>query len=217
VTDRGIRVVIPMKPLSLCKVRLTAVLDPRQRASLVLWMLERVATAALSATSIAEVVILGGDEPVQDLSRSLEARWQPDPEGDLNAALEGALRETCEAGWTGLLFLAGDLPLIDAVAIERLVESFGSTDIVLATGARGGTNAILCRCGVAFDFQLGADSFQRHLDQAARLGITPRRYESPRTFMDIDTPDDLERLLRDDPDMSQQIARLERFLPRLAM
>jgi 2-phospho-L-lactate guanylyltransferase len=216
-TGLGLRAVIPMKPVARCKLRLASALEPRQRACLVLWMLEHVATAALRAMSIADVVVLGGDEPVQALCRSVGVRWLPDPIMDLNAALGDFYRQTCDATWTGLIFLAGDLPMVDAAAIDAIVAGPDQADLVLATGARGGTNAILCRCGVAFHFELGTDSFQRHLAQAGVLGITVRQYESAATFMDLDTPEDLEQLLKEIPDLLQQAGRLEHFLPRVAM
>lgn len=112
-----------MKPLGACKRRLAEVLDERRRAALSLWMLTRVARAALACAQVGEVAVVGGDPVVARLCRALGAAWRPDPRGELNGALEGERAAAEAGGWGATLYLAADLPLLEAEDVAALAEA----------------------------------------------------------------------------------------------
>lgn len=205
-SGRRVRAVIPMKPLARSKLRLAPALEPRRRASLSLWMLERVALAVSGSRRVAELAIVGGDEPVQALCRRLGLSWHADGAADLNAALNAFYSACGRLGWDALLFLAGDLPQVCSGDVDALVTALEGADLVLAPGARGGTNAAALRCGLAFEFQLGGESLRRHEAQAAQLGLVRRSLALERIEADVDTPEDLDRLQRLQPDVWQRAA-----------
>jgi 2-phospho-L-lactate guanylyltransferase len=72
---------------------------------------------------------------------------------------------------------------------------------VLAPDRHGtGTNALLLRCdpaadGPAFRFHFGPDSYARHVDEAHRLGLDVVTAITAGTALDLDTPEDLDRVL----------------------
>ena len=202
-----------MKPLAASKRRLASALEPRARALLSLWLLERVVLAARSANAVGEVAVLGGDRTVTALCAEADVCWKPDPMGDLNRALDFALLDSRSSGWISMLFLAGDLPALTSDDVDSLAGALEGTDLVLAPGARGGTNAIHVRTAANFSFALGGESFRRHRDQAGRANLTWRSYESPSIEADLDTPADLADLERTIPDLWRLVTRLERFLP----
>ena len=90
VTDaQNIIAIIPMKPLSQGKSRLSQDLTAEQRADLVLGMLRRV-ILAINGANVDTVWVVGGDERVQELARSLGAMWLEELGTDLNDTLKRA-------------------------------------------------------------------------------------------------------------------------------
>jgi len=181
-------IVVPMKALAASKQRLAGVVSPERRAALSLWMMERVVQVACS---ISDVLVIGGDERVAQRALALGARWEADPWGDLNAVLQEALEVRPE----GMLFIAGDLPLVTAADVRALIDG---DCVMLARGRRDGTNAVFAPPGEPFRFSMGEGSYPRH---AASLRGAWRPYVSPSLEADVDLPEDL--------------AELERVLPEL--
>jgi 2-phospho-L-lactate guanylyltransferase (CobY/MobA/RfbA family) len=50
--------------------------------------------------------------------------------------------------------------------------------------------------GRSFTFHYGQDSYAHHVDEAHRLGLDVATSFSAGTALDLDTPDDLQRVLR---------------------
>ena len=203
--DARVHAVIPMKRLDLCKLRLAPILDAPRRALLTLWMLDRVADAVRGAPGLAALTILGGDDPVRRLAERKGLDWHPDTAGDLNRTLDSYYAASGEKDG-GMLFLAGDLPALRAEDVNGLLHVFDGADLVLAPGARGGTNAILVRSACRFAFHLGPHSLRRHREHAESLGLRCRTYDSPALHADIDLPSDLDWLEREQPDLWEQIS-----------
>ncbi|HTE84838.1 MAG TPA: 2-phospho-L-lactate guanylyltransferase [Dehalococcoidia bacterium] len=197
----GVTAVIPMKPLELCKLRLAPILDASRRALLTLWMLDRVVEAVLGTHDLAGAAILGGDVPIRRLAERRGLSWQADASRGLNRALDLYYETSIANGSAGMLFLAGDLPALQADDVSRMLDALDGVDLVLAPGARGGTNAIVVRRDRPFAFHLGAHSFRRHREQAEARGLKWREFESPAIHADIDLPSDLDWLEREQPDL----------------
>lgn len=197
----GVHAVIPMKALARCKTRLSPVMESAQRELFTLWMLDRVAEAATAVPELTGAVVLGGDARIQDIAERRGLCWRPDTSEDLNQALNRLYAENEHQHWDSLLYLAGDLPRLQSADIRGVVEASSGVDLVLAPAARGGTNMVLARCDRGFTFRLGAQSYRRHVEQAALLGIDWRQYSSPATHADVDTPADLDRLQREEPEL----------------
>jgi 2-phospho-L-lactate guanylyltransferase len=199
-------VAVPMKPLAACKQRLAAVLAPEQRSQLSLWMLERVLLALGSVRPVAQIVVLGGDLPIQDVCKNAGAAWEPDDHGNLNAAVNGFYRKAGDKGYGHMLYLASDLPTVETPVVEALIEEAGAVDLVLTPGARDGTNAVLLRCGLPFEFQLGEQSYLRHRQQGQALGLRWKDFRAEALFADVDLPSDLAWLEREHPELWKSVA-----------
>ncbi len=178
-------------------------LAPTERAALALWLLRRVVLAARAAPGVDKVVVLGGDGAVRAAACELEVAWEADEIGELNAALDAALAGAVRDGCRALLFLPGDLPWLQPAEVGRLTAGAlglgGLPPLRLAPGVRGGTNALLVPCGAPFRFELGPDSFARHLAQARRLGLAAEIVRAPGLAQDIDLPADLALLVEHGP------------------
>ena len=194
-TAARIAVIVPMKPLSSAKSRLSPALSADERGILSLSMLRRV---LLAATPSAERIwIVGGDDLVREMAASLGAAWTADQGAELNAALEVAFARAVREKLCAM-YLPADLPLVDAEDVRGMIDaSRGGRALTLAPASRdGGTNGIIVPLGSRFRPALGQGSFERHRTQAGRDGIEAVVFTSDGLGLDLDVPADLEALER---------------------
>lgn len=184
--------IVPMKPLAEGKSRLARALSAEERANISLGMLFRVLSAVRGA-SIEESWVVGGDERVGEMARSLGGTWVEELGVDLNDTLGKAIERAFERGRSAL-YIAGDLPFVKASDIHSFIQaSRGVGNVTLAPARRdGGTNAMLIPRGVLFQPELGRLSFSKHLAQAGRLETSVAIAYSPGLGLDLDLVDDLE-------------------------
>ena len=189
-TPRSIVAVIPMKPLSLSKTRLSEVLSQRERADLSLTMFGKVVEAAHEA--LGAVWVVGGDKAVRRSTERIGAEWYEDPGKNLNDSLRFALDKACGRGMSAI-YLPADLPFVTPADIRKIVQASAGGDTLTLSPAQqdGGTNAMLIPACLAFPTLLGRNSFERHERQAASLGIAYTVCLSDGLALDLDTPDDL--------------------------
>ena len=182
--------VVPMKPLSQSKTRLSGVLSQQERADLSLAMFSMVVAAAHEA--LGSVWVVGGDEVVRRTAEDLGARWLEDPGYDLNDSLSFALERACTDGKSAI-YLPADLPFVTSADIAKIAQASGDGETLTLSPAQqdGGTNAMLIPKCLSFPPLLGKDSFERHKRQAASLGIPYTVCLSDGLALDLDTPDDL--------------------------
>ena len=198
--------IVPMKPLSQGKSRLAQSLSAEQRADLSLGMLGRV-LAAISAASISQFWVVGGDERVRHLARRRNGKWLEEIGSDLNDTLGKAFQQAFDAGKSAM-YVAGDLPFIKASDLHNVLQaSRRQGNVTLAPARRdGGTNSILVPLGVPFRPQLGQSSFVKHLSQAGRLETSVAIAYSPGLGFDLDVVDDLETFQHMEPGLVERLA-----------
>jgi 2-phospho-L-lactate guanylyltransferase len=123
------------------------------------------------------------------------ARFLPEPEGaDLDSAVVSGVNQLGALGYQRVAVVAADLPL--ARDITWLAETDGIIVVPDRTGK--GTNAVSVPADIGFRFSYGPGSFERHCDEARRLGYEPTVVLDPDGLsMDIDEPGDLERINND--------------------
>lgn len=188
---------VPIKRRSAAKQRLAARLSPELRLALTRTMLASVVDALRNSRGVDHIAFASVErDTIPD-----EFPVLPDTGGGLNAVLEDARRTLIARGADELLVLHADLPLVSAADIDAVVESGRRGGFALGTDCAGrGTNALFLKSGAAFRFQFGADSRARHLEEAMRSGCRPAEVSSPGLSLDVDEPQDLDRLLAaDDP------------------
>lgn len=187
--------IIPVKKLSEAKSSLKPMLTPEQRRELTFCMLEDILNAVNHALPIKGTIVVSPDKQVLDFARSKGATPLTEPGAGLNEALNLAINRAKELGARSVLILPSDLPLLRPVHIEKIVGmSSGERDMVIAPSKRKGTNALLLKPPDLIDLRFGGESFQPHLEEARRAGITPHIYRSERVGTDIDEVSDLIKL-----------------------
>lgn len=187
--------IVPIRSLTGGKTRLASVLSPVEREALIKSMLRQVVDAAIGSGAVSRLSVISTDPSALAFAQTLDSRvatlLQDAGAPGLVPALNQARAAELAGGASALLMLFGDLPLLEAIDIRKLVQN--SAPVVIAPDQRGaGTNALLLRGErrADFSFQFGPDSHQRHISEATRLGLATSTSHSPGTSFDLDTPED---------------------------
>ncbi|MEP7158571.1 MAG: 2-phospho-L-lactate guanylyltransferase [Chloroflexota bacterium] len=198
--------VIPLRGAESGKSRLGGALDAEERGALVLGLLEPTLAVLDAWPQLRRVHLVTADASAAAMVRrarpALNVVTEPRGAG-LNGGLRAAAAAATAAGATALLILPADLPLLDVVALDSLLDA---ADAALAAGdgrpivviapadARGGTNALLLSPADVIEPQFGEASLEAHLRAAAVADASVQLVIEPALGFDLDTPDDLERL-----------------------
>ncbi len=205
----SLHAVVPLRSLEGGKTRLGGALDAEERETLVSGLLRHTLEVLGAWAPLRAVHVVSADPAVLSLAAAAGASvvaersdGEASPE-TLNAALRAGRDAAVRAGATAVLLLPADLPLLDADALDALLDA---ADAALAAGsgrpvavlapadARDGTNALLLAPPHAFEPQFGPASLERHLRAAAGAGASVQVVVEPGVSFDLDTPDDVERL-----------------------
>ncbi|MBS7609478.1 2-phospho-L-lactate guanylyltransferase [Candidatus Bathyarchaeota archaeon] len=190
--------IVPLKPLSLAKGRLSPYLRSEDREGLVLSMLSDVLDAIGKSGVVDECLVISSDDRVLKAAYAKGFRGLMEkPSGNLNETLNYATDWCKSQGAKALLILPGDLPLIKVEDVKRLFSYMqGERGVVLAPcRRRKGTNALLRYPPDIMPTLFGKESFEAHLLKARSLGIHVSVATSEGLSFDIDTIDDLRDLL----------------------
>lgn len=195
----SIWVIIPVKPLSRGKSRLSDVLSPDERQQLSERLFRHVLTAVKETPQVAGTLVISRDPRALAIARDMSAHTvQESGAPELNNALMRATQVV--GGWRGgaVLILPADLPLVtpeDLTSMIALGEE--NQTVVIATDQHDdGTNAMLIRPPGLIQYAYGTGSFHRHMELAKTAGATVRVFQSNRLALDIDMPADLEAYYR---------------------
>jgi 2-phospho-L-lactate guanylyltransferase len=189
-------ILVPVKNLANAKQRLAAVLDQPTRTKLAQAMLFDVLETLHTWVGRPEVGIVTSDPFALELARRFEFHIIPDNTNRSETdAIEMATRLCESRGIDSTLVIPGDIPLIQADELEKILEVAPDQGSVLVPAADGrGTNAAWRRPAGLFPLRFGNDSFKPHLT-AARAALKPCVVLSlPGIALDIDDPSDLRQL-----------------------
>jgi len=190
---------IPVKVLERSKTRLASVLQPQECAMLSRAMFMDVLDAMEKAQHIDHIAVLTNDAGAAELATQLGHHViADDSEGELCAGLNSAALQIAELGADTVLVMPGDLPTVTADDIDKLVAKHQGGVSLCPAIRDGGTNALICSPPDAMPFQFGCDSARKHLEEATERGMAHARLPMHAFFRDIDTPDDLAWLARQD-------------------
>ena len=169
---------IPIRGFEGAKARLAPVLSPGQRSALA----RRLATHTVDvARRCADVVVVTRAADVADWADSRGVATIADRPGGLDGAAD-AVVGAADGGWA---ILHADLPLLTD---DELGWALAPGDPVIAPSFDGGTT-LLAGLG-PFPFSYGPGSFHRHLRRMPGARVVT----GPGLSLDLDRPDDLERL-----------------------
>jgi 2-phospho-L-lactate guanylyltransferase len=188
-------VLIPLKRLDAAKTRLAPALTNLERGRLMAGMLAWVARAAVRAGA-GRVALASSDPAAPALARRLGLECVSDGGLPWNEGLVHA-RSLLERPAAAVLYLAGDLPLVDAADVSALVEAGGEGTAVIGRAHDGGTNALWVCPAAALVPAFGAPgSASVHAARAHECGLAAVTVDRPGIAHDVDTPADLAAVRR---------------------
>lgn len=191
--------VVPIKELAGAKQRLAAVLTPERRAALMLAMCEDVLAVLATTPGLAGVAVVTVDPAATALARRHGARvLQSGARDGQTCAVTAAGRALRAEGCAAMIALPGDIPLLTSSEVAEVLAAHGPAPCCTIVPSRdeGGSNAVLASPPGTVPLRYGENSFQRHLDAAARAGVPTQVLRLPGIGLDVDTPADLAELLR---------------------
>lgn len=205
-------ILVPVKNLSGAKQRLASLLDQTTRTELAQAMLRDVAEALAEWVGRPEVALVTSDPFACVLARRFGFEVIPDSanRGETDA-IEMAT-QVCESrGADFTLVIPGDIPLIQAWELEKILRAAPDQGSLLAPAADGrGTNAAFRRPAGLFPLRFGSDSFKPHLAAARATGKPVMVLPLPGVALDVDSPADLRRLA-DSPGETRSQRMVRRF------
>lgn len=190
--------VVPFKCFTRAKGRLRAAYSDVQVEQILHALLADVLHALRSASTVDYVGVLTDDEAVAAVASAAGADVRvrtPDP--GLNEVIEQAADELEAAGFEALLVALGDLPLLQAADVEKVIEAGLEHPVVLVPSADAGTALLLRRPPRRIPARFGPDSAARHAEAAHEAGLRAFELDSldELSRVDLDTPEDAARVL----------------------
>ena len=188
-------ILVPVKNLEEAKQRLAPVLEQGARTELARAMLQDVAEALAGWDKRPEVAFVSCDPFALWLAckYGFEVIADHKNTGETDA-IEMATR-VCEARRTDALVIPADIPLIQALEMQAILDAAPEVGSVLVPAGDGrGTNAVLRRPAALFPLRFGNDSFKPHLAAARATGEKCVVLPLPGIGVDVDGPSVLRRL-----------------------
>ena len=196
--------IVPVKGVENAKSRLAPFLSDRERAALVIAMLDDVLAACEAASAVTETLVVTPDARVnRGDGRLIDAGTGH------GEAVAFALRD--ERARAGALVVMGDCPLVTAESLDRLLAA--ARPVALAPASDGGMNALALASPDAVDPAFGADDAARvTLERAQAAGLEPAVVDDPALAFDVDNPPDVWKL-RESGQETRARDVLEQILP----
>ncbi|MGH7904603.1 MAG: NTP transferase domain-containing protein, partial [Candidatus Dormibacteraceae bacterium] len=147
---------------------------------------------------------VAGGADAAELARAagVEVLIESRPSGQNQAAAAG-IQHALGRGAAAVLLLSSDLPLVTGRHVARMLSAgsaLGAPAVLAAPATgRGGTNALYLAPPGAVGLHFGDGSLARYEADAAARGIPFALHVSPALALDLDEPDDLDRLRRMEP------------------
>jgi 2-phospho-L-lactate guanylyltransferase len=188
---------VPVKDLTQAKGRLSGLMAPDERCTLAAAMLDDVLGALRQASTVERIALVTADPH----ALTLAAQWgfevvdEGSGRGE-TGAVELAIKVCRERGASALAVIPGDIPLLTAIDVDCVMRHGAQYEVVIVPSWDSrGTNAVLLRPPDALELRFGSWSFFPHVKQAKRKGLSYKVVRLPRVALDVDTPEDLARLV----------------------
>ncbi len=190
-------VVVPVKRFFNAKTRLAKILSDAERESLAQVMLNDVLLAISNSHLASGVLVVSNEIRARYSVERLGGLFLEEQQPGLSAAVAQAGRWLSTHGQRGLLMVPGDVPLVRSADLDIIIKNHANelgVTIVPDMGCNG-TNALAVSPVDVIDFSFGVSSFDLHVAESKRKGISAKILESSGLSLDIDNVMDLQMLL----------------------
>jgi len=194
-------IIVPVKDTRQSKQRLGDRFSADQRRQLAHVMLEDVLEAIAPLRERAPCVLVTIDPFAMSLADRYGMRTIDDGAHDGHTgAVDGGRHRLAREGARGILTVPGDIPLVTTAELSAVLDAHDKSKgfTIVPAGDKKGSNAVACSPPLAVPLRFGENSFYPHLGAARKVGIEPLVKEFVGIATDVDTPEDVARLLRRD-------------------
>ena len=192
---------LPVKDLRNAKQRLVGILTPEQRFTLAHAMLANTVAAMCGVKRADKIFVITNYEPAMQFAR--ENDWHilsEDRQISESVSVDDASRRIESLGFTAVLRIPLDLPLIQSRDIDELlaIECAAPAMVIVPSRDGTGTNAILRTPPTLFPSHFGSASFPKHCAEANAAHAQIHHRRNLRLEVDVDDESDLRALLQHD-------------------
>jgi len=148
-------------------------------------------------SQIDQIAVISHDPSALHVSRQMGVRTiQETRNTEINNALRKATQAIMASNASKVLIIPADLPLILPEDVSNfLSKSKLEEEIIISPDNKMcGTNALFINPIGVLDYEFGLWSFRKHIEQAQRKKIHVEIYNNERIAFDLDLPEDLEYL-----------------------
>ena len=193
--------IVPIKRFENAKTRLSSILDTDDRIRLSLLMLEDTLQILSAVHSLSQLITVSADKRVGEIAVKYGANFLfEEKERGVNSAVALADSYCMKKAADATMVIPHDLPLLDSTDISKACElaENESRCIVICPSLRyDGTNMLLRKPPSIIATFYDADSYNMHIKAAIRLGIPVKRLFSKALMHDIDTPEDVLEIMKE--------------------
>lgn len=190
-------VVVPVKPFALAKRRLASVLTEGEREALARAMLSDLLALLAGCSRVSGVLCVTREKRVPEIARRHGAEVLAEAQPGLSNSVAQAGRHLGSLGHQAMLVLPTDVPLATSAEVDTVIAKHGwAPAATIVSDEDGyGTNALAVSPPDLMPFRFGRHSFLAHRNAALALGARVQVIRAPGLALDVDTPDDIRRLL----------------------
>jgi 2-phospho-L-lactate guanylyltransferase len=191
---KKIAAVIPLKNLHLAKSRLSNILTPQQRKSLVLYLLNITIKTLKESQFISEIIIVSSDKAIQRFCVKNNLRFIRDSDNGVNNAVRLADRYCIDNDIDANIIIPQDLPLLSVNEIDEICnisKKYIKCIIICPSKRFDGTNILFKKPPDVIKTFYDDNSYINHLKEAQKFNIPIESLDLDKLKFDIDTKEDL--------------------------
>ena len=193
--------IVPVKRFENSKTRLSSILDMDDRILLSSLMLEDTVKILSSVRSLTQVVIVSADKRAEEMATKHGVTFlREEKEKGVNSAVASADIYCAKEAADATVVIPQDLPLLDAIEVSKacqLAENESRCIVICPSLRYDGTNMLLRKPPSVIATFYDMDSYNMHVKAALKLGIPIKRLFSKSVMYDIDTPEDVLQLTKE--------------------
>ena len=194
--------IVPVKRFENAKTRLSSVLDAHDRIHLSFLMLEDTLRILSMSHLLTKVIIVSPDKRAEELAIKHRAYFVREEKGNgVNSAVVLADRYCINEAADATIIIPNDLPLLEECDISKaqeLAQKESHCIVICPSHRYDGTNMLLRKPPSVIATFYDSDSYNMHVKAAASLGIPIKYFLSKSLMYDIDSPEDVFRLIKEE-------------------
>jgi 2-phospho-L-lactate guanylyltransferase len=197
--DGVVWAVIPSKGPYGAKQRLSSVMSPALRGAFAMAMLADVLDALANVSPLTGIAVVTDSRESAEIARRFGAHVFAEPAAEGHtAAIALAAKRLRTEGVGAMLALPGGIPLVKSSEIGAILQAQNAAPsfVIVPAADERGSNAVLVAPPGAVPLKYGEDSFFSLSGESRSTWHNAVSFAFVRHAMDIDTPGDLSRFLK---------------------